>query len=253
MPIDEYSIEAEERRERLIKERPISEERVQKLLDKSEVRILNNTEYIKAEIWGKICGIDDEIRELKYKLKENKEKMWTVTEEKVAELGTRMEKMENSPIGEQIERLKNKVEENTEDMKSQWTVTQNKVAELAERLQKHLNEHEMMEGKKEEGKKKKEEKKEEGKKEEGKKGIMKMDEKKEAKKGVNRMNLASKFITEFKVHKQENTIEYGGADWKETAVYGIVPFSHHCSSFTVKVVKRGGEMWIGLVDAELSN
>ena len=62
VPIDEYSIEAEERRERLIKERPISEERVQKLLDKSEVRILNNTEYIKAEIWGKICGIDDEIR-----------------------------------------------------------------------------------------------------------------------------------------------------------------------------------------------
>ena len=64
--------------------------------------------------------------------------MWTVTEEKVAELGTRMEKMENSPIGEQIKKLQLKLEENTEDMKSQWTVTQKKVAELAERLQRHL-------------------------------------------------------------------------------------------------------------------
>ena len=149
--------------------------------------------------------------------------MWTVTEEKVAELGTKMEKMENSPIGEQIKKLQLKLEENTEDMKSQWTVTQNKVAELAERLQRHLNEHEMIEGKK------------------------------EVKKGVNRMNLASKFITEFKVEKQENTIEKVGENG-DTAVYGIVPFSHHCSSFTVKVVKmRGGWMRIGLVDAELSN
>ena len=98
--------------------------------------------------------------------------------------------------------------------------------------------------------KKKEEKKEEEKKEEVKKGIMKMEEKKGAK-GVNRMNLASKFITEFKVEKQENTIEYGGKNGY-TAVYGIVPFSH-CSRFTIKVVKREGKMAIGLVDAELSN
>ena len=102
-----------------------------------------------------------------------------------------------------------------------------------------------MEGKKEEMK--------EVKKEEGKKGIMKMDEKMEGVKGVNRMNLASKFITEFKVEKQENTIEYIGGNGQFTAVYGIVPFSHHCSSFTIKVVKDTGGVGIGLVDAELSN
>ena len=78
------------------------------------------------------------------------------------------------------------------------------------------------------------------------------EQKKEKKKKmpIHRMNLTSEFISEFKVQEQENTIEYGGEN-EDTAVYGILPFSH-CSSFTVKVVKRGG-MAIGLVDAELSN
>ena len=81
------------------------------------------------------------------------------------------------------------------------------------------------------------------------------EQKKEKKKKmpIHRMNLTSKFISEFKVQEQENTIEYGGKDQELTAVYGIVPFSHHCSSFTVKVVKKKGWMGIGLVDAELSN
>ena len=64
--------------------------------------------------------------------------MWTVTEDKVVELGKRMEKMENSPIGDQIKKLQLKLEENKEEMKSQWEVTQKKVAELAKRLQRHL-------------------------------------------------------------------------------------------------------------------
>ena len=84
---------------------------------------------------------------------------------------------------------------------------------------------------------------------------MAMEEQKKEKKKkmpIHRMNLTSKFISEFKVQEQENTIEHGGKDRKYTAVYGILPFSH-CSSFTIKVVKDRGGMGIGLVDAELSN
>ena len=99
-------------------------------------------------------------------------------------------------------------------MQGQWEVIANKAVDLAERLGRHLREHGM------EGQRMKEQKEEEKKgrigmeKElgmEGKKGGM----------GINRMNLATKFISNFKV--QGNTIEYI-VGTKQEAVYGAVPF-----------------------------
>ena len=124
-------------------------------------------------------------------------------------------------------------------MQGQWEVIANKAVDLGERLERHLREHGM------EGQRMKEQKEEEKKgrigmeKElgmEGKKGGM----------GINRMNLATEFISNFKV--QGNTIEYIGEDRKDTAVYGAVTFSE-CSRFPVKVLgEASGSMGIGVVD-----